>query len=155
MKITTLRQDLIPQVYALMELGKPYARARTHSDHWLYARLFSSTCPVALIDADVAGAVIAFRSQDNPSDVYVQDVIVHPGHRTRGVATVLLAAVRDGAAAWGCQRLYLTSEPENTAAHAAWLSMGFVNAPGEGPRGCRWTWPPARSPDISATVACG
>jgi GNAT superfamily N-acetyltransferase len=131
MKITALSQELIPQVYALMELGEPYVRVRTHSDYWLYARLFSSTCPIALVGDDLAGAVIAFRSQDDPEDVYIQDVMVHPAHRRRGVARELLGAVQDRAAAWGCERLYLTSEAENTAAHRSWLSMGFINAPGD------------------------
>ncbi|WP_239335324.1 N-acetyltransferase [Frankia sp. CiP3] len=114
-----------------MELGAPYVRVRTGSDYWLYARLFSSSCPVGLVGDQVAGAVIAFRSQDDPSDVYVQDVVTHPDHRGRGVARKLLTAVRNRATEWGCAQLYLTSEPENTAAHAAWTSMGFVNLDGD------------------------
>jgi hypothetical protein len=39
--------------------------------------------------------------------------------------------VRDQATAWGCLRVYLTSEPENTAAHATWTSLGFVNVAGD------------------------
>jgi hypothetical protein len=62
--IEALRQDLIPQVRQLMELGAPYIRVRTDSDYWLYAHLFSSTCPVALIDGRVAAVVTAFRSQE-------------------------------------------------------------------------------------------
>lgn len=73
MNIVPLHQDLIPQVIALMEQGAPYIRARTYSDYWLYARLFSSSCPVAVIEGEIAGAVTAFRSQDEPCDV------LHPG----------------------------------------------------------------------------
>lgn len=131
MKIEALSVRLIPQVERLMGLGAPFIRVRTSSDYWLYAALFSSTCPVAIIDEAVAGAVIAFRSQDNPGDVYVQDVMVHPDHRKQGIARRLLASVRSRAAAWNCARIYLTSEPENTAAHHAWTSMGFANAPGD------------------------
>lgn len=131
MNIVPLRQEFIPRVINLMELGAPYIWARTASDYWLYANLFSSTCPIALIDGEVAGAVMAFRSQENPDDVYVQDVMTHPDHRGRGVARALLAVVRNRATAWGCKRLYLTSEPTNTAAHAAWTSMGFTNLPGD------------------------
>ena len=114
-----------------MELGAPYVRARTASDYWLYGAIFSSTCPVALIDDQVAGAVIAFRGQDNPDDVYIQDVITHPNHRRSGVAGALLTAVRNRAMTWGCRRLYLTSEPENTGAQATWTALGFANAPGD------------------------
>jgi GNAT superfamily N-acetyltransferase len=131
MKITPLRQELIPQVIALMGLGEPYIRPRTYSDYWGYATLFSTTCPVALVGEEVAGAVMAFRSQDDPADVYVQDVMTHPDHRQQGVSRALITAVSDQAASWGCTRLYLTSEPENTAAQATWRALGFVNVPGD------------------------
>ncbi len=131
MIIAALTQDRIPNVEVLMALGEPYVRVRGSSDYWLYARLFSSTCRVALADNKMVGAVIAFRSQDEPSDMYVQDVMVHPDHRRRGVTRALLDAVRAQGAAWGCGRVYLTSEPDNTPAHAAWLSLGFVNVAGD------------------------
>lgn len=86
---------------------------------------------MALADNRVVGAVVAFRSQDDPGDVYVQDVATHPEHRQRGVARTLLATIRKVATGWGCARLYLTSEPDNAAAHAVWRSMGFVNLPGD------------------------
>jgi GNAT superfamily N-acetyltransferase len=114
-----------------MELGEPYIRPRTYSDYWAYAELFSTTCPVALNSNDIAGVIIAFRSQDNPDDIYIQDVMTHPRHRRQGVTTTLLTAVRDQAAKWGCTRLYLTSEPDNTPAHATWHALGFVNLPGD------------------------
>ncbi|GAB3430142.1 GNAT family N-acetyltransferase [Actinophytocola sediminis] len=44
---------------------------------------------------------------------------------------MLIGHLRDQAAAWKCARLYLTSEPENTAAQAAWESMGFANVGGD------------------------
>ncbi|WP_322768849.1 GNAT family N-acetyltransferase [Frankia sp. Cr1] len=131
MIVTDLSHELIPRVQQLMGLGEPYIRVRTSSDYWLYARLFSSTCPVALVGDEVAGAVIAFRSQDDPRDVYIQDVITHPDHRKQGVARTLLAAIHHRAAAWGCSRLYLTSEPDNTTADATWTSLGFTNVPGD------------------------
>jgi GNAT superfamily N-acetyltransferase len=129
--VRPLSQDLIPQVIELVELGAPYIRPRTHSDYWLYATLFSSTCPVALADDTIAGIVIAFRSQDDPQDVYVQDVMTHPDHRKQGIAHRLLDTVLSRAAQWGCTRLYLTSEPENTAADATWRAIGFTNIPGD------------------------
>jgi GNAT superfamily N-acetyltransferase len=86
MTVVPLRQDLIPQVMDLMALGEPYITVRTASDYWLYATLFSPTCPVAVEDDRVVGAVVAFRSQDDPDEVYVQDVMTHPDHRRRGLA---------------------------------------------------------------------
>ncbi|MFY1633618.1 GNAT family N-acetyltransferase [Solwaraspora sp. WMMB335] len=75
--------------------------------------------------------MIALRGQDQPDDVYVQDVMTHPDTRGRGNARALLTVVADRAAGWGCRRLYLTSEPDNTTAHSVWLSMGFTNMPGD------------------------
>ncbi|ASU79142.1 N-acetyltransferase [Actinopolyspora erythraea] len=131
MKIRPIHQDDIPAVLELMELGAPYVRARTSSDYWLYANLFSTTCPVADDNGQLLGAIIAFRSQDHPENLYIQDVITDPDHRRQGISTALLQAVRDTGRRFGCQRLYLTSEPDNTAAHDTWTHMGFVNIPGD------------------------
>jgi GNAT superfamily N-acetyltransferase len=129
--ITPLRQDLIPAVIELMGRGGPFITARTWSDYWLYASLFSTTCPVALDDGAVIGAVIAFRSQDSPDDIYIQDVMIHPDHRRRGLTRRLIAVVRDQGRAWHCARLYLTSEPGNQAANQAWKRLGFTNIRGD------------------------
>ncbi|SDG99103.1 Acetyltransferase (GNAT) family protein [Sinosporangium album] len=131
MRITALNQDLADEVLKLMNLGSPYVRARTPSDYWLYARLFASTCPVALVDGLVVGALIGMRSQEDPFEIYIQDVMTHPDHRRRGVAGALVDIVRRRGREWGCRRIYLTSEPDNARAYAAWTSMGFANTPGD------------------------
>jgi GNAT superfamily N-acetyltransferase len=130
--IVPLAVELIGRVKDLLRLGEPYIGVRTDSDYWLYASLFSGTCPVLLDDdGSVIGVVIAFRSQDDPNEVYVQDVMVHPSHRGREVAADLLREVVQIAARWGCHRVYLTSEPGNEAAAHAWRKLGFVNVPGD------------------------
>ncbi|WP_040786008.1 GNAT family N-acetyltransferase [Nocardia pneumoniae] len=132
MIVTPLQPEHISDVHQLMELGGPFVRARTLSDYWVYAKLFSSTCPIAIgEDNTISGAVIAFRSQNDPADVYVQDVMTHPEHRQRGIARALLHSVRSQAEKWDCARLYLTSEADNPAAHASWTALGFVNVPGD------------------------
>jgi hypothetical protein len=45
--VTPLAVPLIPAVEQLVGLGSPWLLPRTPSDYWLYATLFSSTCPVA------------------------------------------------------------------------------------------------------------
>lgn len=82
-------------------------------------------------DNTITGAVIAFRSQDDPADLYVQDVMTHPQHRRRGIALALLGSVRSQAEKWDCERLYLRSELDNQAAHSSWTALGFVNVPGD------------------------
>lgn len=131
MKITPLHQDMTSEVIDLLRQGAPYIWPRTPSDYWLYANLFSSTCPVALDGEKIAGVIIAFRSQDKPADVYLQDVMTHPDYRRQGIAAALIEAVRTQAETWGCERLYLTSEPDNTAAHHTWGTLGFTNIRGD------------------------
>ena len=131
MIVSPLTRELIPAVEDLMALGEPYVRVRTTSDYWLYATLFSTTCPVALVNGHVVGAIIAFRSQDNPDEIYIQDVMTHPDHRRQGITRTLLTRVIHRANDWGCHRIHLTSESDNTGAHATWLTMGFANVPGD------------------------
>jgi ribosomal protein S18 acetylase RimI-like enzyme len=131
MRIVALNDKLIGAVEQLMAMGEPYVRARTSSDYWLYGTLFSSTCPVAVADEEVVGAIVAMRSQDDPGDIYVQDVVTHPDHRGEGIAQVLLRSVIDQGCRWGCQRIYLTSEADNSAAAATWRSLDFYNVPGD------------------------
>jgi hypothetical protein len=78
MRIVALNDEVLAAVEELMGQGEPYVRARTSSDYWLYRMLFSTTCPVALDDGNVVGVIIAMRSQDDPGDIYVQDVLVFP-----------------------------------------------------------------------------
>ena len=131
MRLVALNDTLISDVEQLMALGEPYVRARTSSDYWLYSALFSTTCPVAILDERVVGAIIAMRSQDDPGDIYVQDVMTHPDHRGQGIAAALLQSVADQAAEWQCRRIYLTSEPDNHAATMTWHKLGFTNIPGD------------------------
>ncbi len=131
MRIEPLSVPRIGEVIDLMGTGAPYITPRTSSDYWLYATLFSSTCPLAVVDDAIVGAVIAFRSQDDPDDIYFQDVITHPGHRRQGTTRALIDTVADRGREWGCRRLYLTSEPDNRAAHAAWITLGFTSIPGD------------------------
>lgn len=131
MIIKPVQVEHVAAVEHLIAMSGPYVSPRTASDYWLYAELFSATCPVGFNDQELTGVVIAFRSQNKPDDVYVQDVVTHPGHRRRGIARALLDSVRQQATTWGCRRLYLTSEPDNHAARATWPSLGFTNIPGD------------------------
>ncbi|MER7164890.1 GNAT family N-acetyltransferase [Micromonospora sp. NPDC000207] len=131
MNIAPLTVNRIPDLEKLLALGEPYIRLRGSSDYWLYATLFANTCPLAVIDGQVVGSVIAFRGQVEPSEIYLQDVMTHPSHRRQGVTRALVEEVHRQGSLWGCRRLLLTSEPENHAAHSAWLGMGFNNVPGD------------------------
>lgn len=131
MIITPLTVDRIPDLEKLLALGEPYIRLRGSSDYWLYATLFADTCPLAIIDGQVAGSVIAFRSQVDPSEIYLQDVMTHPDHRREGITRALVEEIHRQGSVWGCRRLFLTSEPDNYAAHRVWLALGFSNVAGD------------------------
>lgn len=123
--------ELIAPVRNLMARGEPYVSPRGLSDYWSYATFFSSSCPVAMVGDTVVGAAIAFRSQDDPGDLYIQEVMTHPDHRRRGIARALLDQVGTRGLQWGCTRLFLTSLPHNVTAHRTWTALGFVNVPGD------------------------
>jgi ribosomal protein S18 acetylase RimI-like enzyme len=119
---------------ALVELAKqghPFIRSRGESDYWLYGRLFSSTCKVAMLDDCLVGFIVAFQNQDHPQELYIQDLVIHQEARRQGIATALLEAVLSSAKVLGCERAWLTSELENDAAHRTWRRNGFVNPPAD------------------------
>jgi GNAT superfamily N-acetyltransferase len=132
MRITELTVSLSGPVRDLMVAGAPYVRARDASDYWLYAQHFADSCPVALADdGSVLAAAIAIQSQVRPREMYVQDLMVDPDQRRRGLARLLIGRLRTVAAIRDCTRLTLTSEPENQTAHRAWLRLGFANRRGD------------------------
>ena len=130
--IVSLDAQQVDALEQLMSAAGPYITARTRSDYWLYATLFSSTCPIAVTAGGaLIGAVIAMRSQDEPDTLYIQDVVVDPQYRHRGIARVLLHAVVSRARQMRCRRVYLTCEPGNQAAVRTWQALGFRNQPGD------------------------
>ena len=121
------------QLLNLFESAGPFVSARTLSDYWLYARLFSSTC---LCIRDEHGrpiaAVVAFCDQSpGRNEIYVQDVAVSSTHRKQGLGHELLDALHRRARQWGTERIWLTSEAENTAAMKLWHKLGYTNAPAD------------------------
>lgn len=131
MIIEPLRHQSIPQLISLMQLGVPFLRARAYTDYWVYATHFSSTSPTALEEGRLAGAILAFRSQDQPADLYIQDVMTHPDFRRQGVTRKLMDHTRTRAQALNCDRMYLTSAPGNIRAHHTWTALGFTNIEGD------------------------
>jgi GNAT superfamily N-acetyltransferase len=129
--LVPLKQVDPARLVALAIECEPFIRPRTESDYWIYGRLFSTTCRV-VVEGDTAVAfIVAFRGQDNPDELYVQDVAVGPEFRRQGHGRVLVEDVVATAKSWGVGRVWLTSEPENMVARDAWLRMGFVNLPAD------------------------
>jgi hypothetical protein len=80
MDISLLGKIHIPALIALMEQGVPFVRVRGESEYWLYSELFQDTCPIVTDGEKILGAMIAFHSQANDADTYIQDVMVDPAH---------------------------------------------------------------------------
>ena len=87
---------------------------------------------VALADDRVIGFAEAAVRQDyvNGCDgspvLFLGGLFVDPGHRRRGVARALIAAVADWGRARGCSEFASDAELDNTDSHAMHRALGFV-----------------------------
>ena len=55
----------------------------------------------------------------------VEDVVVHPQHRSQGIGRQMMEHARTMARAAGCYKLALSSNQQRTRAHAFYESLGF------------------------------
>jgi GNAT superfamily N-acetyltransferase len=119
------------QLLELFESGGPFVSARSLSDYWLYARLFSSTCLCVRNDAgSPVAALIAFRDQTpGVEEIYIQDVVVAADYRRQGLGGKLLEELHQRAGKWGVYRIWLTSEADNAGAMQLWHQFGYANPP--------------------------
>ncbi len=79
--------DDIEHLVQLFDSAGPYVSARTLSDYWLYARLFSTTCLCVRDGQAPVAALIAFRDQTpGRNEIYIQDVAVDAEHRRQQLA---------------------------------------------------------------------
>ncbi|MEX1021909.1 MAG: GNAT family N-acetyltransferase [Dehalococcoidia bacterium] len=72
--------------------------------------------------ASVAGTHVVSPAQ---SIAVVGNVLTHPAHRGRGLATRVTAAVTRELLARGCSEIVLTVDPENAPAVAAYSRLGY------------------------------
>ena len=125
-------RDIEHLVHLFSNAG-PYVSARTLSDYWLYARLFSTTCLCVRDDAGrPVAAVIAFRDQTpGRQEIYIQDVAVDADHRRQGLGEAILDEIHRRAATWQIARIWLTSEAENVGAMKLWTKLDYENPPAD------------------------
>lgn len=136
-RILPLAEAQTDEILAVVSDGEPFVRVRGVSDYWAYATFFGDTCFLARDGHVAVGVVIAFRSQVDPSRVYIQDVVVRTAFRGHGVAAKLVSAVAAVASGMGCRRLWLTSDPASPAV-TLWPRLGFVNRPADARVGSVW-----------------
>ncbi|ORZ01697.1 acyl-CoA N-acyltransferase [Syncephalastrum racemosum] len=79
-------------------------------------------------DGRCIGALLACMTPcASGTRVHIEDVVVHPDYRRRGVATVLLKLGLDHAQkVWQARTIDLTSRPEREDANRLYRSLGFV-----------------------------
>ena len=132
-KVESITEADIEDLHELFSNAGPYVSARTLSDYWLYARLFSSTCLCIRDDTGKPiAALIAFRDQtEGVNEIYIQDVAVHSDHRKQGLANALMIELRRRAEIWKSSRIWLTSEPENMGARRLWAELEYENRPAD------------------------
>lgn len=76
-------------------------------------------------------AVAGFRLGENLAwgrFLYVDDLVTHPGHRSRGYGSQLLAWLRRYARREGCGQLHLDSGVQREDAHRFYLREGMAKA---------------------------
>lgn len=99
------------------------------------ARAREATVLVAVDDGRVVGAVTVatrggrYAEQAGPGEAVVRMLVTDPAERGRGTGLALLQACLDTAAADGCARVLLSTQPEMVAAHRLYDRLGFVRRP--------------------------
>ncbi len=81
-----------------------------------------------------AGLLPHLRLHSGGKTLDVQHLYIVETHRGRGVGRALIAAARELADKTGCFRLTIGTDPDNTAAQAAYRAMGWDDITGAGPR---------------------
>ena len=100
------------------------------------SRILSDPAIGTVYVAREEGQVIALASllytistaEGGPAALF-EDLIVHPGHRGRGIASGLVRFVIDDARRRGILRLTLLTDMQNERAQALYRKLGFADSP--------------------------
>jgi aminoglycoside 3-N-acetyltransferase I len=118
----------------LRMFGEAFEEVRTYqdaqpSDSYL-ERLLSRDTFVAIAASkgeEVVGALAAYvlpKFEQERSEIYIYDLAVAAAHRREGIATALIAALNDAAAARGAYVVFVQADPVDTAAVALYTKLG-------------------------------
>lgn len=72
-----------------------------------------------------------YAEQARPGDAVVRMLVTGPAARGRGVGAALMLGCLDIAAADGCTRVRLSTQPEMAPAHRLYERLGFVRTPAD------------------------
>ncbi|MEE1754672.1 GNAT family N-acetyltransferase [Streptomyces sp. SP18CS02] len=79
-----------------------------------------------LLEDGVAVAGGAFRRHDTPATAELKRIWTHSAHRRRGLARRVVAELEREVAAYGYQRIYLTTGPRQPEARGLYLVTGYT-----------------------------
>ena len=128
MQVLPLGELSVPQIASLMAEGRPWLPE--FADYWFFRTFCGSTSFFASVGGVHAGGLIACLNQDDPKEIYVDQVAVRRAFRGRGVAQALVRAVEHRAGVLKCTRVWLSTDPNNPAVDV-WMRLGFTNCPGD------------------------
>lgn len=124
----TLMDALLTTFGEAFEEVETYGRARPRADY--LRRLLGGEAFIALAalkDGEVVGGLAAYelhKFEQERSEVYIYDLAVASGHRREGIATALILALREIAAARGAYVVFVQADFGDEPAIALYTSLG-------------------------------
>lgn len=120
---------------ALTLFGEVFEEPETYNGHrpdtdYLRALLSgeSFVALVALRGSEVIGALAAYelmKFEQRRSELYIYDLAVSAGHRRKGIATALIEALREVAAARGAWVIFVQADYVDAPAIALYSKLGI------------------------------
>ena len=140
--ITAARpSDLIEVLRLIRALSAFHGDTATVTLEQLQSFFFDADAPAKALLARKDGKIVGYagllphiRLHSGARSLDVQHLYVVETHRGRGIGRALIAAAHAHAKTMGCFRLTIGTDPNNTAAQAAYRAMGWDEITGGGPR---------------------
>ena len=109
------------------EWWQGYLQYRPIPDHRTARRILVNNPPVGLASVHLDGRLVALgRGQVTADWLGIAGLWTDPGHRRRGLATMIIRELAHWAARRGARSAYLQVAQENSGAIAAYSRLGFV-----------------------------
>ncbi len=124
----TLMDALLYTFGEAFEEVETYGRARPRADY--LRRLLGGDTFIALAalkDDEVVGGLAAYelhKFEQERSEIYLYDLAVASGHRRKGIATALIQALREIAAARGAYVVFVQADLGDEPAIALYTGLG-------------------------------
>jgi aminoglycoside 3-N-acetyltransferase I len=134
-EVRVLRAGDVTSLRAMLAMfGRAFADVETYTarqpaDDYLEGLLASSTfiALAAFAEARVVGGIAAYvlpKFEQARSEIYIYDLAVDEEHRRQGMATALIAELRQVAAERGAYVIFVQADREDEAATALYTKLG-------------------------------